>query len=117
MIETKEQHKSDSDEHYIECCTGVPWFNQNICKNLHGPIFEELFVTERQEIYDLMCGLHTYDNKNHKSTDAIKFGGERPLTEYSTINHLVSICVIIKFIEYWLNTLAICFAWHCCAYQ
>ena len=33
-----------------------------------------------------MCGLPAYDKNNDKPTDASKFGGGRPLPEYSTIN-------------------------------
>ena len=53
--------------------------------NLHCPIFEEFFVTARQDIYDLMCGLYVYKKDNDKSTGATNFGGGRPLKEYYTI--------------------------------
>ena len=42
-------------------------------RNLHGPIFEELFLTERQYTHDLMCGLHDYEKNNDKSTDTTNF--------------------------------------------
>ena len=44
-----------------------------------GSIFEELFVTSRQDRYELMCVLHAYDKENGKSTDATDFGGKRPV--------------------------------------
>ena len=28
--------------------------------NLHGPIFEEFFITASQDRCDIMCGLHAY---------------------------------------------------------
>ena len=60
MIETKEQYKFSAEEHFIDWCTGGPWFNKTICQNLHSPMYEELFVTEGQDRYELMCVLHAY---------------------------------------------------------
>ena len=51
------------------------------CQNLHVPIFEEVFVTLHQDIYDLMCGLHSQDTNNDRSTDETKFCGGRPYTQ------------------------------------
>ena len=61
MIETNEQYTFTVEEHFIEWCTGVPWFHEIFCCNLYSPIFEEVFVTDHQDRYDLMCGLHAYD--------------------------------------------------------
>ena len=61
-------------------------------------MFEELFVTYRQYIYDLMCDLYAYDKENYKSTDATNFYGGRPIPYYSTTVSLVSLCVSINFI-------------------
>ena len=61
MILTKEHSKFSVEKHFIEWCTGIPWFNETIFHNLYGTIFEELFVTSRQDRYDLMCGLHAYN--------------------------------------------------------
>ena len=79
MIETKEQYTFAVEEHFIVWCTGGTWFNQAIFQNLHDPIFEALFVTARQDICDLICGLHVQDKKIDKSTDATNFGDGRPL--------------------------------------
>ena len=117
MIVTKEQNKFAVDDNFIECCTEGPWFNQTIFQILHGPIFEELFVTARQDRYYLMCDLHAHDKKNDKSTYSTNVGGGRPLTDDSTINPRVSIYVSINFIDAWLNALAINFSWRSCAYQ
>ena len=53
MIELKGQYKLAVDETFID------WCNK---KNLNplGPIFEEFFVTARQDRYDLICGLEAY---------------------------------------------------------
>ena len=40
MIETKEQNHSEMDENYEGWCTGGPWSNDTVCKNLHGPLFK-----------------------------------------------------------------------------
>ena len=61
MIETKDQYTFNVEGKFIEWCTGGPWFNETICRNLHVPIFEELFGTSSQDIYDIMCGLQAYD--------------------------------------------------------
>ena len=57
MIETKGKYKFAADEHFIDRCTGVPWFNQTICQNLLESIFREFFITARQDRYDLICVL------------------------------------------------------------
>ena len=62
-----------------------------------------------------MCGLHAHEK--NKSTNATQFGGGRPQPKYSTINHLVYLCVSINFIEIWINDLSNNFTWHCYAYQ
>ena len=100
----------------MEWCTGGPWFNETICRNLHGPIFQEFLVTAYQDRYNIICGIHDY-NKKDKSNDAPNFGGGRPLPEYSIINPLVSICVSINFMDTWINALAKKIEWHCWAYQ
>ena len=70
MIQTKVQYTCSVEENLIEWCTGGKWFNEIICWNLHEPIFEELFITPRKDIYDLMCGLYYYEKESDKSTDA-----------------------------------------------
>ena len=54
----EEQYYFAVDENYEEWCAGGPWFNETICQSLHGPLFEELFVTACQDRYYLMCGLY-----------------------------------------------------------
>ena len=61
MILTKDPYEFSVEEHVIEWCTGGPKFIETICWNLHGPIFEEIFVTARKDICDLICGLHAYN--------------------------------------------------------
>ena len=69
-----------------------------MCQNLHGPIFQDFFVTARQDIYAILCVLHEYEKLNDKSSDATKFGGGIILPEYSTIDSLVYLFSKIKFI-------------------
>ena len=73
--------------------------------NLHDPIFEEFFVTDHQDRYDLMCGLHAYYKENDKSTDEKHFCGGRPIPDDSTTISLVSLCVSNNFIDTCLNVL------------
>ena len=80
-------------------------------------MFEELFVTYRQYIYDLMCDLYAYDKENYKSTDPTDFGGGIPLPKYSTTDSIVYLCVNINFIGNWLNVLVKTFAWIRCDHQ
>ena len=94
------------EEHFSEWCTGGPWFNETICWNLHGNIFEELFVTARQDRYKLKGGLHDNEKINYKSTDATIFGGGIPIPDNSTTSSLVSIYVSINLIYTWLNVSA-----------
>ena len=86
-------------------------------QNLHGPIFEEFFFTVRQYRCDIVCGLYSYNKQNDNSTDATNFGGVIHLPEYYTMNNHVYLCVIINFIDTWLNTLTNNCVWCCCAYQ
>ena len=53
-----------------------------------------------------MFGLHAHDKKKYMSTNTTKFGGGRPLPEYSKINPLVYLCVINNFIDNSINALA-----------
>ena len=66
MIQTKGKYHFAVDEQYKEWCTGRTWFNGKFFQNLHGPLFEKLFVTSREGRYDLMCGLHAYDKQKEK---------------------------------------------------
>ena len=63
----------------VEWFTGGLWFNDTIYQSLRGPLFEEFFVTARQDSYGLICGLHAYDKRKYKSTGATYFHGVRPL--------------------------------------
>ena len=35
-------------------CTGGMWFNEIVCNNLNGPLFEKFLVTARENRYDIM---------------------------------------------------------------
>ena len=75
-------------------CIGGPVFNENF-QSLNGTLFEELFVIERQDRYDFVCGLHDYDKHKYNSTGATESHCGHPLLEDSSVNPLVSICVYI----------------------
>ena len=64
MTVTKYKISFAVDEQYVERCTVGPCSNDKVLRNLHGPLFEELFATSREYRYDLMCGL--YANKKLK---------------------------------------------------
>ena len=61
MIESNEKYTFAIEEKFMELCTLLPCFHGTICCNLYAPIFEEVFVTDYQYRYDLMCGLHAYE--------------------------------------------------------
>ena len=46
-----------------------------ILQNLHGPIFENVFVTSRSYRYYLMFWLFSYNQNKEKSTGATYFHG------------------------------------------
>ena len=110
IIQTKEKYYFSVDKRNLCWCTGVPWYNTTICQNLHGSIFEDFFVTLRQDIYELMCGLQAYYRLNNKLSYANIFGGVIPLSEYSTINSLVYPYFSLNFINIWLKSFADTFA-------
>ena len=64
-----------------------------------------------------MCELHAYDKRKYKSTGATYFHGGRLLSEYSSVNPIIYICVTINFIETWINTLDKNITWRFLAYQ
>ena len=55
--------------------------------------------------------------RSGNSNDATKFGGGRPIPDYSNTTSLVYICVGVNFIDTWLNVFANNFAWSCCDYE
>ena len=79
-------------------------FNETIFQNLHGHLYKELFVTSREDIYDLMCGLHAYKKLKERSTGATDFHRGQPLQKDSNVNPIISLCVTINFIDTWSNT-------------
>ena len=60
MIHTMEKVEFAVDEYFTDLCTQGPWYNVMICHNLHGTVFEYLFLTVLQNRYKLMCGLNAY---------------------------------------------------------
>ena len=59
---------------------GGPWLNEKKNHNLYGRLSEKLFVTSREDRYDLMCELLTYEKSKENSTGAKYFHGGWPLT-------------------------------------
>ena len=117
IIQIKEQIYLSSDEKFAHWCKGGIWYNKTIRNNLHVTVFEDLFVTARQDRYQLMCGLHAYKNMHKKSSDEMIFDGGRPIPDDSTIDYLQSLSVRINFIYTCLKNLEPHFAWRCCEYQ
>ena len=60
-----------------------------MCQSLCGYLFEEFFVTARQDGYDIMGGLNSYDKRKYKSTCATYFHGGTPLQEDSSENNII----------------------------
>ena len=82
IITTEEEYHLAVDKSGKELCTGGPWFNDKVFQNLHGPLFEKLFVTVRQDRYYFMYGLHAYNKHKETSTDAKYFHGGRHIPKY-----------------------------------
>ena len=43
IIETNQQLHYDIDKHDPDQITGCPWYNNYICKKLHGTVFENIY--------------------------------------------------------------------------
>ena len=80
-------------------------------------ILEDFFVTTFQDRYTLICGLHSYEKIDDKSTDSAISGSGRPLPEYYTIDSIVYLCVSLNFIVIWLKSLTNHFPWRSFIYQ
>ena len=64
-----------------------------------------------------MCGLHAYIKRKDRSTGATYFHGGQLLPEDSNVNPIYSLCVTIKFIDTYVNTLYNNIEWRCFYYQ
>ena len=117
MIATNEKINFSFNVQYGDWCTIGPGFNENCFQNLHGPLFNELFVTAREYGNDLMCGFYAYGQLKLKSTGATYFYGDRPLPSDSNEIPLISLRFTITFIDAWINILYRNIAWRCLAYQ
>ena len=117
MIATKEKYYFAADENDDESCTGRLWFNETNFQSLHVPLFDELFVTELQNRYNITCGLHAYDKRKYLSTGTTYFHGGQTLLKGSNKNPLISLCVAIKFLENLINKLEKKIVWRCLTYQ
>ena len=62
-------------------------------------VFEELFVTARQDRYNIICSLNHYKAVNKASSDYISSGGGISITKVSINDALKFICVSLNFIE------------------
>ena len=51
------------DEQYGDWCRGGTWFRETICQNIHGPLFNDFFVTTGEGRYDLICRLYAYNQR------------------------------------------------------
>ena len=98
-------------------CKNEPWYTKKIYRNLHGHVFEYLFVTAYQDRYELMCGLNAYDKLHKTFSLSVSAGSGLPLPNDSTTDSLKYLGVIINFIYTWLKVLESNLAWICTAYQ
>ena len=57
LLQTKKKVTFAVDATYAHWCKYGQWYNTTIHFNLNGPVFEYFFVTARQDIYSLMCGI------------------------------------------------------------
>ena len=49
-------------DHYFPHWVSVgTWYNPTICPNLLGSVIENIFVTAREDIYDIICAVNTYE--------------------------------------------------------
>ena len=79
--------------------------NKKICPNLCGSVFEELFFTARQEIYDIICAVDYFETQNKRSYDYVISGGGIPIPKVLLNDTLQYLCVGPKFMYKWLKTL------------
>ena len=110
IIQTKNQTEFTVDEIFTWWYEYWPRYNATICHNLHGPVFEDLFVTSHQDRYDLLDSLNTYEKLHEKLSAKVSTGGVIPFLNDYTKDSLQSLSVINNFIEAWLKILASTFA-------
>ena len=46
-----------------------PWYNTDICSNLHGKLFEYFITHAKTDIYNLMCYVVAHDKKQPSYED------------------------------------------------
>ena len=61
IIENHEELKYGTDIQNSDWLTGGPWYNKSICKKLHGELFEGFIISERNDIYNIMCSIDAYE--------------------------------------------------------
>ena len=93
MIQSKK--KKIADDNFSLWCEGVPWFNAIFCHNLHGSLFEDLFLTASQYRFDLMCGLNAHDNIHDTTSYLTIYSGVMPIPIDETIFVLKSLVATI----------------------
>ena len=59
----------------------MTWFNETIFQNLHGPLSEKFFFAAREDRYDIMCVLHSYDKGKENFIGETYFHCGRTLPE------------------------------------
>ena len=61
IIVNHEDLKYDMDIHNSELMTGGPLYNTYICKKLYGKLFEAFIINERNDRYNIMCSIDSYE--------------------------------------------------------
>ena len=105
IIKTHEQLQYDMDAKNSEWTTGGPWYNTNICKKLHGKVFEVFIRNARTDRYNIMCYIGSHE-KDHQSScyDGNSGGGCTPPSN-STTESLDFLGATVDIIDCWIKSL------------
>ena len=101
------------DENFNRWCEGGSWLNAIICHNLHGSLFQDLFVTACRYRFYLMCGMNAHD-KIHDITSYFKrYSDARSIPIDLNIDVLKLLGATVDFIDLLLYVLVsiICLCW------
>ena len=109
------QSNGQKEYFYCDCSKWIavwPWHNTSIYPSLWRYCFEEFFVTELQDRYDIICAPNDYETANKTGYDSVKSGVGRPIPKGSTTDALKSLCVGLNFMFTWFKYLEDNYVWH-----
>ena len=56
-----EELKYYMEKHNSECMTGGPWYNNSICKKLHGNVFDGFIRNWITDRFNIICSIDAHE--------------------------------------------------------